>query len=78
MIRSVIHFMESRGGYATMGAFKEAGIHTRNVRDALDRAMITGIKPGLYKLNDYPRDEYESIIYNHTANANAVTCRWFM
>lgn len=74
MISTVINFMESHNGYATMGEFKDAGIHTRKIRDALDKQVLIKIKPGLYKLKDYPRDEFESFIDIHTANKNAVIC----
>jgi predicted transcriptional regulator of viral defense system len=74
MVSSITEFMESRSGYATMGAFKNAGIHTRTIRNALEKGIITKIKPGLYKLKDYPRDEFESFIDIHTANKNAIIC----
>jgi hypothetical protein len=42
--------MKSRSGYATMNEFKTAGIHTRRIREAVDKEIIIKIKPGLYKL----------------------------
>lgn len=74
MQKSIIKYLETQRGYATMGDFRSAGIHTRDIRDALDADLIIKIKPGLYKLKDYQRDEFESFIDVHTANKKAVIC----
>lgn len=55
-----------------MKEFKEAGIQTRKVREALDQDLITKIKPGLYKLRNQQRDAYESFVDIHKANSAAV------
>lgn len=74
MLESIFEIMHSQGGYATMKDLKEAGIHTRKVKEALEKEFIFKIKPGLYKLIDYLRDEYESFVDIHMANSSAVIC----
>jgi predicted transcriptional regulator of viral defense system len=74
MSKSIQQFMKSRSGYATMNEFKTAGIHTRRIREAVDKEIIIKIKPGLYKLRDFQRDEYEGFVDVHSANDSAIIC----
>ena len=74
MSKSIQQFMKSRSGYATMNEFKTAGIHTRRIREAVDKEIIIKIKPGLYKLRDFQRDEYEGFVDIHIANDSAIIC----
>jgi predicted transcriptional regulator of viral defense system len=74
MSKSIVQFMKTHSGYATMNEFKEAGIHTRKIREAVDKEFIMKIKPGLDKLRDFQRDEYEGFVDIHAANENAVIC----
>jgi len=74
MSKSIIQFMNTRSGYATMNEFKKTGIHTRKIREAVNNGIITKIKPGLYKLQSFKRDEYEGFIDIHTANNSAIIC----
>lgn len=66
--------MQKNNGYATMKEFKEEGIHTRDVRKMLDKGFVLKLKPGLYKLKDYPRDKYENFVDVHTAYNKAIIC----
>jgi predicted transcriptional regulator of viral defense system len=74
MADSIITFMRERDGYSTMKEFKEGGIQTRKVREALEKDFIIKIKPGLYKLRYFNRDENENFIDICTANNSAVIC----
>ena len=74
MGKSIVQFMKANSGYATMNELKEAGIHTRSIREAVNNEFIIKIKPGLYKLRYFKRDEYEGFVDIHTANVNAVIC----
>lgn len=74
MSESILKIMRNKGGYATMKELKEAGIHTRKVKEALEKGVIIKIKPGLYKLRYHQRDEYESFVDIHMANEKAVIC----
>ena len=57
-----------------MREFKKAGIHTRKVREAVEKEILIKIKPGLYKLQDFQRDEYEYFVDVHAANDSAIIC----
>lgn len=74
MSTTIPEIIQNNGGYATMKQLKEAGIHTRKVRVALEDGIVTKIKPGLYKLVSYPRDEYESFVDIYMANSSAIIC----
>jgi len=74
MSESILQIMREKNGYATMKELKEAGIHTRKVKEALEKEFLFKIKPGLYKLRNYRRDEYESFVDIHMANDRAVIC----
>ena len=74
MSKQIVQFMKVHSGYATMNEFKKAGIHTRKVREAVDNEILVKIKPGLYKLRDFKRDEYEEFVDVHTANDSAIIC----
>jgi predicted transcriptional regulator of viral defense system len=74
MSDSILIYLKKKGGYATMKGLKEAGIHTREIKEAREKELIDKIKPGLYKLRDYERDEYESFIDINTANSKAIIC----
>lgn len=74
MNKAIEKFMKSHSGYATMNELKKAGIHTRKIRKAVDNDSLIKIKPGLYKLQDFKRDEYEGFVDVHTANESAIIC----
>lgn len=74
MSQTILEIIRNKGGYATMKELKEAGIHTRKVKEALEQDFVIKIKPGLYKLKDYQRDEYESFVDIHIANDSAIIC----
>lgn len=57
-----------------MKELKEAGIHTRTIREFLEKEHILKIKPGLYKLRYHQRDEYESFVDISKANDKAIIC----
>ena len=70
-IRSI--FVKHKG-YSRMKDLKLAGIHTRKIASALAEGIIEKIKPGLYKLVDYPWDEHSSFSDIYAANPNSVIC----
>ncbi len=51
-----------------------AGIQTRDIAKAMEEEIIEKIKPGLYKLIDYPWDEHSSFADVCNANPKAVIC----
>ena len=74
MSKQIVQFMKEHSGYATMNELKKAGIHTRKVREAVEKEILVKIKPGLYKLQDFQRDEYEGFVDIHAANDRAIIC----
>jgi len=73
-MKDLIQIFKKNNGYARMIEMKEAGIHTRNIARAVDEGIIEKIKPGLYKLVNYPWDENGSYADVCNANKKAVIC----
>lgn len=61
-------------GYARMKELKLSGIHTRKIAAAQTDGLIEKIKPGLYKLVDFPWDEFSGFSDIYAANSNSVIC----
>ncbi len=61
-------------GYSRMKELRLSGIQTRDIAKAVAENIIEKIKPGLYKLTDYPWDEHGSFTDVCQANPNAVIC----
>lgn len=75
MSTDIADIMKHHGGYASMDELKKAGLHTREIRRALENGFIIKIKPGLYKLKHFDQwDEHESFVDIHQANSKAVVC----
>jgi predicted transcriptional regulator of viral defense system len=73
-MEKLIKLFERNKGYARMSELKKAGIHTRNIAKAANEGIIEKIKPGLYKLVEYPWDELGSFIDVCSSNNKAVIC----
>ena len=65
---------KENNGYARMNELRKTGIQTRDIAKAVESGIIANIKPGLYKLVDYPWDEHESFADVCNANKKAVIC----
>ncbi len=61
-------------GYAQMKDLKASGIHPRSIKKAVDRGSVEKVKPGLYKLVDFPWDENSSFVDICRSNKKAVIC----
>ena len=48
-------YLKARGGYATMQEMKRAAIQTREIAKLLKDGEIEKIRPGLYRLANYPK-----------------------
>lgn len=57
-----------------MMELRNAGIQTRDIAQAVEKGIIEKIKPGLYKLIDYPWDEHGSFADVCKSNMRAVIC----
>ncbi|MFZ2322581.1 MAG: type IV toxin-antitoxin system AbiEi family antitoxin domain-containing protein [Ignavibacteriaceae bacterium] len=73
-MEEIIKIFEKNKGYARMVELKKANIHTRRIANAVEQGVIEKIKPGLYKLANYDRDEHESFVEVCHANKRAVIC----
>lgn len=73
-MNDIIKIFKKNQGYARMKMLKEAGIHTRTVASACNDGIIEKIKPGLYKLVDYPWDELDGLVAVYTAYSSAIVC----
>jgi len=67
-------FFIQHDGYGRMKDLKSQGIHTRTIARALQEKIIEKIKPGLYKLVDYPWNEYSSYIDIYKSKNDAIIC----
>ncbi|MBA4313541.1 MAG: Abortive infection protein AbiEi [Chlorobiaceae bacterium] len=70
----IVRFFKKHGGYGRMQDMKVAKIHTRDIAKAVSNNLIEKIKPGLYKLIDYPWNENSSLIDICHANKATVIC----
>ncbi|HEY5534721.1 MAG TPA: Abortive infection protein AbiEi [Ignavibacteria bacterium] len=69
-----IEIFKQNKGYAQMLELKKKGVHTRTIAKAVQNGFIEKIKPGIYKLVDYPWDEHASFADVCRANRKAVIC----
>jgi predicted transcriptional regulator of viral defense system len=65
---------KKNNGYSRMRDLRSAGIQTRDIAKAVHNGIIEKIKPGLYKLIEYPWDEHSGFIDVYNANKKAVIC----
>jgi len=70
-MKSIFH---QQNGYARMKDLKRAGIHTRNIAAAQRDGIIERISPGLFRLIEFPWDEYAGFTDIAAASKNAVIC----
>lgn len=73
-MKRLIEIFKKNKGFAQMKELKGAGIHTRIIARAVQDGVIDKVKPGLYKLIEYPFDEHESFTRVCNANKRAVIC----
>lgn len=73
-MEKLIKIFHSNHGYARMKYLREVGIQTRDIANAVNDGILEKIKPGLYKLVNYPWDEFEGFVDICNANTKAVIC----
>ncbi len=73
-MENLIEIFKQNGGYSRMLELKNDKIHTRTVSQAVKEGIIEKVKPGLYKLIDYPWDEHGSFADVCNSNKRAVIC----
>ncbi len=65
---------EDHKGYARMKHLRNSGVQTRTIAKAVSEGIIEKIKPGLYKLVNYPWDEHGSFADVCNSHKKAVIC----
>ena len=73
-MKKMIEMFKRNYGYSRMKVLREAGIQTRDISKAVKEDIIEKVKPGLYKLVDFPWDEHGSFADICNANKKAVIC----
>jgi predicted transcriptional regulator of viral defense system len=73
-MKNLIKVFKQNSGYSRMLELKNAKIHTRTISQAVKDGIIEKVKPGLYKLIDYPWDEHGSFADVCKSNKKAVIC----
>lgn len=73
-MQKIIVLFEKNYGYAYLKDLKAQGIHTDTIRKLLDRGTIEKIKPGLYKLADFPVLAHQSLVDVCMAIPKAIIC----
>jgi predicted transcriptional regulator of viral defense system len=61
-------------GFARMRELRNNGVQTRTIAKAIKDGVIEKIKPGLYKLADYPWDEHGSFADVCNSYNKAIIC----
>ena len=73
-MEKLLKIFNKHNGYAKMQELRKNGVQTRTIAEAVKNGMIEKIKPGLYKLTNYPWDEHGSFAEVNHANMKAVIC----
>ncbi|MBM4176546.1 MAG: Abortive infection protein AbiEi [Ignavibacteria bacterium] len=73
-MKEIIKIFEKHKGYARMKELRNQKIHPRKITKAISEGIIEKIKPGLYKLVNYPWDENGSFADVCKSNKKAVIC----
>jgi predicted transcriptional regulator of viral defense system len=73
-MENLIKIFEKNKGYARMQELRNQKIHPRDVAQAVSAGILEKVKPGLYKLADYPWDEYSSFVDVCNSNKKSIIC----
>ena len=73
-MKNLSKIFKKHNGYARMQELRNQKIHPRVIAKAVVDGIIEKIKPGLYKLVDYPWDEHGSFADVCNSHNKAVIC----
>ncbi len=73
-MEKIIEILKKNNGYSRMNILRQSGIQTRDIAKAIESGIIDKVRPGLYKLVDYPWDEHGSFADVCNSNKKAVIC----
>lgn len=71
---TLLKIFNTHKGFARMQELRKNGIQTRTISKAVKEGLIEKIKPGLYKLVNYPWDEHSSFADVCNSHKKAVLC----
>jgi predicted transcriptional regulator of viral defense system len=71
---TLLKIFNQHKGFARMQELRDNGVQTRIIAKAVKEGIIEKIKPGLYKLVDYPWDEHGSFADVCKAHRKGVIC----
>jgi predicted transcriptional regulator of viral defense system len=73
---AIIKYLKSRGGYASMGEFKNVPFSTRDIAGLVREGVLEKIKSGLYRLAEMSlkSEEYMEMVDVCRAYPKAVVC----
>jgi predicted transcriptional regulator of viral defense system len=74
IMKKLLKIFNNHKGYAKMQELRKNGVQTRTIAEAVSNGTIEKVKPGLYKLKNYPWDEHGSFAEVNHANMKAVIC----
>jgi predicted transcriptional regulator of viral defense system len=74
VMEKLIKIFEKNKGYARMQELRNQKIHSRDIAKSVSDGSIEKVKPGLYKLVDYPWDENSSFVDICNSNKKSVIC----
>lgn len=73
-MKNVIEIFKKHYGYAYLKELKAQGVHTDTIRRLLAQGKIEKIKPGLYRLSDFPIVAHQGFVDVCMAMPRAVIC----
>ena len=73
-MQNPIEIFKRHSGYAYLKDLKAQGIHTDTIRRLLSDGKIEKIKPGLYRLSDFPMLAHQGFVDVCMAMPKAVIC----
>ncbi|MFQ5453805.1 MAG: type IV toxin-antitoxin system AbiEi family antitoxin domain-containing protein [Candidatus Zixiibacteriota bacterium] len=73
-MQNVINIFKNHYGYAYLKDLKAHGVHTDTIRKLLAGGTIEKIKPGLYRLADFPIAAHQGFVDVFMAMSKAVIC----
>lgn len=73
-MQNVIEIFQKQYGYAYLKDLKAQGVHTDTIRKLLAEEKIEKIKPGLYRITDFPIEAHQGFVDVCMAMPKAVVC----
>lgn len=73
-MKKLTKIFEKHKGYARMQELRNLKIHPRDIAQAVSDGIIEKVRPGLYKLVNYPWDEHNSFVDVCNSHKKAVIC----